>query len=456
MVEVADFSQLIIAAIEDRDWVRLAHLKQEWPEAELATPFCLETLAELPVKDKILFFRALPAELQVELMASLEGPDADELLMKLTDEEASTIFEELSDDDRAYLLSELPGKLTHRLMRLLRPEDRDRAKILLGYPQDSVGRLMSAEYIRIKPHWTVDRALNHIREQGQEMESITMIYVTGLGGKLVDALTLKELVIARPESLVEELMDDTFISLSPWDDRQKAVQLMQVYDRSALPVVDHDGYLIGIVTFDDVFEAAQEEVTEDFHKIGGVLPLKTSYMTARPWELVFNRIGWLAFLLVVNLLSSSVIGAYEEILSTYIVLAFFMPLLIGTAGNTGSQASSMMIRGLSTGEINLGDWWRALLQELFIGLLLGLTVGALGFGLGVMRGGPMIGLVVFLTLVTILILSNLVGILLPFLFTRLRLDPAVASGPLITSIADALGLLIYFQYATTILGVGHG
>ncbi len=456
MSDTLGFPASIVQALEEKNWVHLAQCKSDWPEPELAAPLCLETISELSKKDRILFFRALPAELQVEVIASMEGPQADELLVQLTDEEASQLFEEMSDDDRAYLLDELPGRLTHRLMRLLRPEDQKRAKILLGYPEDSVGRLMSADYIRIKPQWTVEMALDHIREQGQDMESITMIYVTRLGGKLADALTLKELVLARPDSVVEELMDDTFVSLSPWDDRQKAVQLMQVYDRSALPVVDKDGYLIGIVTFDDVFEVAQAEVTEDFHKIGGISPLKTSYSAARPWQLVANRLGWLSFLLVVNLLASSVIGAYEELLASQIVLAFFMPLLIDTAGNMGSQASSMMIRGLSTGEIELGDWWRAFLRELLVGTLIGLLVGVLGLGLGIFRGGYLIGLVVFLTLVSILLLSNLVGILLPFLFTRLNLDPAVASGPLITSIADALGLLIYFQYAAWILGVGHG
>lgn len=456
MPSVEILPEVLRRCLEDHDWVGLARLKAEWPDPEIAAPIGLDTLAELPKKDRILFFRALPEELQVAVVSSMEGPDADELLVQLTDAEAQEILEDLSDDDRASLLAELPGRLTHRLLRLLNPEDLARAKLLLGYPENSVARLMTADYIRIKPHWTVERALNHIREQGQGMEHISMVYVTRLGGQLADALTLRELVLARPESLVEDLMDDTFVSLHPLDDREKAVHLMQVYDRSALPVVDKDGYLMGIVTFDDVFEIAQEEVTEDFHKIGGVLPLKTSYLAARPHELVINRIGWLAFLLVVNLLSSSVIGAFEELLSVQIALAFFMPLLIGTAGNTGAQASSMMIRGLSTGEIELGEWGRALVRETVVGLLLGVTVGVLGFGLGLTRGGVLIGAVVLLTLITILFLSNLVGILLPFLFTRLRLDPAVASGPLITSIADALGLWIYFQYASLLLGIGHG
>jgi len=456
MLDELVLPQQISQSIENHDWLSLAHLKKEWPDAEIAAPYCLKILAELTKKDKILFFRALPEDLQVMLVSSMEGQEADELLVQLTDAEAREILQELSVDDRTYLLAELPGKLTHRLMRLLTPEDQRQALNLLGYPKDSVGRLMTSGYIRIKPHWTVERALNHIREQGQEVEHVTMVYVTELGGKIVDALSLRELVLARPESLVEDLMDYTFVSLSPYDDREKAVQLMQTYGRSALPIVDKEGYIIGLVTFDDVFEVAQEEVTEDFHKRGAIIPLKTSYLLARALDLIKSRLGWLSILLVVNLLSSSVIGFFEELLAANIVLAFFIPLLIDTAGNTGSQASSMMIRGISTGEVDLNDWWRALFREVFIGLLIGISVGAMGFGLGLVRGGYLIGLVVFLTLVTMLFLSNVIGILLPFIFTRLKLDPAVASGPLITSIADALGLLIYFQYANLILEQFHG
>ncbi len=451
MEELGILDAELFQLIEEENWPLLAQKKEFWPDAELSAPICLDIITDLPKKSRILFFRALPSEVQVELVAHLDREAADRLLVQMTDAEAREILEELSPDDRVYLLQELPGQLTQRLMTLLPLAEQREARTLLGYPEESVGRLMTSEYVKIKAHWTVERALEHIRKYGQELESVNMVYVSELGGRLTDALALDQLVLARPESLVEDLMDGHFISLRAHDDREEAVRLMQRYGRTALPVVDGAGYLMGIVTFDDVMDVAEEEITEDFQKASAVTPLKMSYWEAGPMTLIRSRVGWLAILIFVNLISSSVIALYQDVLSGNLILAYFIPMLIATAGNTGSQSSSMMIRGLSTGEIGLDQWFRVFLKELLVGLVIGLIMGVLGFGLGFYRGGATMGLVVFATLVSLLVLANLIGILLPFLLIRFKQDPAIASGPLITSLADAVGLLIYFNWAVVIL-----
>jgi magnesium transporter len=279
-----------------------------------------------------------------------------------------------------------------------------------------------------------------------------VIYVVDAGWRLLDDMPLRRLVLAEPTQRVEEIMDHTMVRLEATDDREEAVRTMRRYDRVALPVVDTGGVLVGIVTVDDVFDVAEEEATEDFHRAGAMLPLRTSYWEATKRVLFRARIGWLAALVLVNLISSGVIAAYEEVLEAVVALAFFIPLIIDTGGNTGSQSATMMIRAISTGDVTPRPWFRAFTKELAIGVAIGLSLGVLGMLLGFFRGGFAIGIVVLLTMVTMLVMTNLVGVVLPFLLTRLRLDPAIASGSLITSIADAVELIISFSFAVWILG----
>jgi magnesium transporter len=326
-----------------------------------------------------------------------------------------------------------------------------------GYPEESVGRLMTPDYLAVKPEWTIFRALEHIRTRGHESETADVIYVVDDGWRLIDDMPLRRLVMADPNKTVRDVMDDAFVSLRATDDREEAVRKMQRYNRVALPVIDAEGVLLGIVTVDDVMDVAEEEATEDFHRVGGVMPLGMSYWQAGLWILYRSRIVWLAALVIVNLVSSGIIAAYEEALEALVALAFFIPLIIDTGGNAGAQSATMMIRGISTGDIRLDQWARVFVKEAGIGLIIGTTLGAMGFLLGFWRGGPEIGmqlgLIVLLTMIAMLVLTNLIGMILPFILTRLKLDPAVASGPLITSIADAVGLIVYFTIATAILGI---
>lgn len=457
MTTTSTLPPLIGGMIDERRWKELARPEVEWPAEDTIAPELVDVLLGLPKSDRVMLFRAFPRRVAAEVFASLEGDTRDDLLLALTDRETKLLLADLNPDDRTYLLHELPGQVTQRLLNLLSPEDLAEARQLLGYPDDSVGRLMTPDYLAVKPHWTVDQALRHIRRRGHESETTNVIYVVDDDWRLIDDLPLRRLVLADLDTPVSELMDRSFVSLQATDDREEAVRRMRRYDRIALPVVDTTGVLTGIVTVDDVFDVAEEEVTEDFHRVGGVVPIRTSYWQAGLWILYRSRIVWLAGLVMVNLVSSGIIAAFEEALEAVVALAFFIPLIMGTGGNAGAQSATMMIRALSTGDVRMNQWLRVFVKESAIGFVIGLSLGVMGFVLGYIRGGPETGLslgaIVLLTMVAMLVLTNLIGTLLPFVLTRFDVDPAVASGPLITSIADAVGLIVYFSIASAILGV---
>jgi magnesium transporter len=442
----------IARLIEEKRWAELSSRRVAWPDSEMVAPELVDFLLELDKEDRVLLFRALPRRLATEVFAYLEPEPRDALLRELTDGETRQLLANLNPDDRTGVLEELPGRVTQRLLNLLSPEDLEEARQLLGYPEESVGRLMTPDYVAVKPEWSVDRALEHIRRLGRRSETINMIYVHDDDWRLLDALPLQSFILAKPDKTVSDIMDYSFASLRASDDREEAVRMMQRYDRVALPVVDSQGILLGIVTVDDVFDVAEEEVTEDFHKSAAVTPLNRGYWQASLWNLYSSRIGWLATLVMVSLVSSGVIGIYEEVLESVVALAFFMPLVIGTGGNAGTQAATMMIRALSTGDVEIRQWFRAFLREIAIGFTLGVSLGALGMVLGIFRGGYEVGLIVLLTMMVMLVITNLLGMSLPFILTKLGLDPASASGPLVASIADAIGLLVYFAIASRVLG----
>lgn len=443
----------IVQLIEEHRWAELSSKRVAWPEPEVIAPELVDLLLELDKPDRVLLFRALPRDLGAEVFAYLEPEPRDALLRELTDGETRHLLASLTPDDRTSVLEELPGQVTQRLLNLLSPEDLKEARQLLGYPEDSVGRLMTPDYVAVMPEWTVEKALQHIRKLGKRSETINVIYVHDASWKLIDALPLQAFILAKAESTVAEIMDYSFVSLNAHDDREEAVRMMQRYGMLALPVVDSKGILLGIVTVDDVLEVAEEETTEDFHRSAAVTPLNRSYWQATLWGLYRSRIVWLAGLVMVSLVSSGVIAVFEETLEALVALAFFMPLVIGTGGNAGTQSATMMIRAISTGDVETGQWAQAFLREMVIGLILGLSLGALGMMIGIFRGGFEVGLIVFLTMTVMLVITNLLGMSLPFILTKLKLDPASASGPLVASIADAIGLLVYFSIASRVLGL---
>ena len=432
--------------INQQQWSELRDLFSQYPVPDIA-----DLLMRAQQTDRVLLFRLLPRAISSDVFSYLESEDQNEILKGLTHEETRNLLLNLRPDDRTVLFEELPGRVTQKLLNLLTPEELEKTRLLLGYPEESVGRLMTPDYVAVRPEWTVGEALDHIRKKGRDSETLNIIYVTDTEWKLMDAVELHRFILADPRQKVAELMSHSVISISAFEDREEAVHMMLRYDILALPVVDSEGVLLGVVTFDDVMDVAQAEATEDFHKGAAVTPLKGSYRETGIWELYKSRIVWLLGLVVVNLLSLELMAYYEELLASTIALTFFIPLLLGSGGNTGSQSSTIMVRGLATGDIEVSQWAASLAKELIVGLALGLTMGLAGVVLGTWKGGLTIALIVGLTMLLIIVVANLIGVILPLVLTKLDLDPAVASNPLITSITDATGLLIFFAISRWIL-----
>lgn len=433
--------------IRQKDWRQLKEVLSLWPAPDIA-----DLLANLEEREIAILFRLLPTQLAAEVFSELDASKGRYLLQQLGNEHVRDIILELSPDDKTELFEELPAEAIQKLLSLLPPKERKESLELLGYPKESVGRLMTPEYVAIGPHWTIRQALRHIRRYGSDAETVNMVYVVDERGRLIDDVPLRKLILANPQQKVESIMDWNFVSISAFEDQEKAVAVMKKYNLIALPVVDSQDVLLGLVTVDDVLDVLEEEVTEDIHKGASILPLERSYSTAPIWLMFRKRVVWLWLLAIAGFLSGSVIANFEEILGKIIALAFFIPVLIDTGGNTGSQSATLIIRAMATGDLSPKKWFNVVKKELSVGILLG---GALGVVLYLWsyfwKGKWEIGLVVGLSVIIITLWANLFGSLLPILLTRLKLDPAVVSSPLITTIMDVTGLLIYFSIAIWLL-----
>jgi len=442
--------------IENQNWTGLRESVEDWRTPEIA-----DLLVDMEKTYRILFFRALPKTQMSEVFSHLEPEYQNNLLIELTDEEIQHLLANLAPDDRTTLLSEIPGQITQRLLNLLNPQDLREATKLLGYPEESVGRLMTPDYVAVRPGWTIRESLAHIRKIGKMSETINVIYVTDTSWKLLDALDLKLFILTEPDRTVQDIMDDVFISISAFQDREETVQVMQKYDKLVLPVVDSEGVLIGIVTIDDVLDVAEEEATEDFQKMGGVSALDTPYMAASVWTMFKKRSGWLAVLFLGQMLTTTAMENFEAQLESIIVLALFIPLIISSGGNSGSQATSLIIRAMAVSDVFLKDWWVVMRKEALAGLMLGFFLAVIGIfrvlgwqWLGFYDYGSeyvLVALTVSVALVGVVSWGSLVGSMLPFILRRIGFDPATSSAPFVATFVDVTGLLIYFGAASVIL-----
>jgi len=445
----------IRSLLETRDFSTLKEVLSEWSPTDVA-----ELISEFPESEQALIFRILPRDLAADIFEYIDFDLQVSLLKGLGKEEVAAILNEMSPDDRTALLEDLPGSAARQMITLLSADERKIAVTLLGYPEDSVGRLMTPDYISVKPGWTLNEVLNHIREYGKDSETLNIIYVVDEKGKLVDDLKIRDIILASPDAKVSDLMDENFIALHVTDDQEKAVQVFKKYDRVALPVVDSLGLLIGIVTVDDVFDVAEEEATEDIHKIGGVEALEEPYVNVPLFQMVRKRAGWLSILLIGEMLTTSAMTFFEGEISRAVILALFVPLIISSGGNSGSQAATIVIRALSLGELKLRDWWFVMRREVISGLLLGFILGAIGFlriTAWQLVGNPygvhwvLLGLTVFFSLIGVVLWGTLSGSMLPFILKKLGADPATSSAPLVATMVDVTGLVIYFTMAIIIL-----
>lgn len=417
-------------------------------------------MCEMPAQNRVLAFRVLPRELAADAFEYLPFDIQQELLRSLGQEEVAEILDEMAPDDRTVLLDELPGTVTHQLLNLLNPDERRIAVQLLGYEEDTIGRLMTPDYVCLRSDWTVQHALEHIRRYGHDSETLNLVYVVDDNGKLIDDIRIRKLLLAPPGASVADLMDDTSISLKATDDQETAVEAMRRSDLTALPVTDSDGVLIGIVTIDDILDVAQEEATEDIQKFGGMEALDEPYLKIAFSRMVRKRAGWLVILFLGEMLTATAMGFFEKEIEKAVVLVLFVPLIISSGGNSGSQAATLVIRAMTLTEVTLADWWRVMRREVFTGLALGTILGTIGFlrislwsAFSNMYGEHwlLVALTVGISLIGIVLWGTLSGSMLPFILRRAGLDPATSSAPFVATLVDVTGLVIYFAVAIVVL-----
>jgi magnesium transporter len=441
--------------IDARNFTALRELFADWPPADIA-----EVITDFSEDEQVVVFRLLPHNLAADVFEYLDVEAQQDLLRAMAHEQVVGILNEMSPDDRTALLEELPSAAARKLIKLLTPEERNIAQALLGYPEGSVGRLMTPDLIAVDAGWSVREVLEHVREHGQDSETLNVIYVVDDRGKLLDDIRIREFLLKPLETRVSDLMDENFVSLNVTDSQEDAVNIFRKYDRTALPVVDSGGVLVGLVTIDDMLDVAEEEATEDIQKFGGMEAVDETYMRIPLLTMVRKRAGWLVVLFLGEMLTASAMGFYEGEIAKAVVLALFLPLIISSGGNSGSQASMLIIRAMALGEVTLRDWLHVMRKEIISGLLLGCILGAIGFLRVAIWSqfssiyGPhwmLVALTVGFSLIGVVLWGSLSGSMLPFILRRVGADPATSSAPFVATLVDVTGLIIYFSIALLIM-----
>jgi len=437
------------AAVASHDMNQILSLLDNWNAPAIAA-----AIRKLSSVEQAVVIRVLPRKTAAATFQFLELAQQERLLKAMAQKEVAHILNDMAPDDRTMLLEESPAAVTRQLLNLLTPDEHRIALSLLGYPKGSVGRLMTPCYLSIKMEWTVAQVLEHIRQHGEDSDTLNVLYVIDEHGLLIDDIRVREFLLASPDRLVSEIMDNRYVKLTATDSEQTAVNLFLQEDRKALPVTDTAGALLGIVTIDDVLKVAETKATKEIQKIGGSEALDEPYMAISFWRMVKKRAGWLVVLFLGEMLTATAMGFFEGEIEKAVVLALFVPLIISSGGNSGSQATTLVIRALALGEVKLMDWWRVMRREISAGLALGSILGAIGFFRIAAWShfsniyGPhwfLVALTVGVSLVGIVLWGTLAGSMLPFMLRRVGLDPATSSAPFVATLVDVTGLVIYFS-----------
>ncbi|MDL1892256.1 magnesium transporter [Sphingobacteriales bacterium CHB3] len=445
----------IRALIDARDFATLKELFADWNPADLA-----DLIDDLPYEDQAIIFRLLPRALAADTYEYLAHEKQANLLKAMGQEQVGNILNDMDPDDRTALFEELPSAAVQQLIALLSPQERAVAQSLLNYPEDSIGRLMTPDFIAVKMDWTVQDVLNYVRANGHDKETLNVIYVVDDKGKLIDDLRIREFLLAPLEKKVSEMMDENYASLPAHADRETAIEVFKKYNRTALPVVDSNEHLLGIVTVDDVLQVQEEETTEDIQKIGGTEAFEQPYLEISVPKMVRKRAGWLVVLFLGEMFTATAMGFFEEEIAKAVVLALFVPLIISSGGNSGSQAATLIIRAMALGEVTLATWWRVMRREIIAGLSLGSILGTIGFlriALWTIftdiygEHWFLVALTVGMSLVGVVLWGSLTGSMMPFIMRRFGADPATSSAPFVATLVDVTGLVIYFSIAAIIL-----
>lgn len=445
----------IVEMIQNRQFNELRGTLASFTPATLADIF-----VDMSPQDVAVLFRLLPRALAADIFEYLGIEAQEALLHSLGKDEVAAVLNEMAPDDRTALLEELPGPVTQRLISLLSPEERAVAIQLLGYPPESIGRRMTPDYVAVRPDWTLAEVLAHVRKVGRDKETLNVVYVTDERGRLVDDLRLREVILADPNAHISDIMDSQFVALRADQDQEECVRMFAKYDRIALPVVDTSGHLVGIVTVDDVLDVAEKEATEDIHKMGAVEALDAPYMSVQFAKMMRKRVVWLSALFLGEMLTATAMGYFEDEIKKAVVLALFIPLIISSGGNSGSQATSLIIRALALGDVKLRDWWKVLYRELGAGITLGAVLGTIALVRVMLwpwrsqvygEHYALVALAVACSLVGVVLYGTTIGAMLPLILRRLGFDPAVSSAPLVATLVDVSGIVIYFSIAAVIL-----
>ncbi len=448
--------------IRKKDWESLRIAFDELDPADIA-----EVLDDLPPDDSGVIFRILPRDVAGSSFEYLPIDQQTEIVQTLGSDALAAVLNEMAPDDRTRLFEELPAEVTKRALEQLKPEELKVARALLGYPEDSAGRFMTPEYLSLKPSMSAADALSFVRANGKGKETLNVLYVVDERGSLLFDVRLQDLVLADPSARIGEIEPRPLVSIPATAGKDEIVSTFEKYDRFALPVTDTRGALVGIITADDVLDVAEEAATEDIQKLGGMEALDAPYMEISAWEMLRKRGGWLSILLVGEMLTTTAMTYFEGAIERAVVLALFVPLIISSGGNSGSQATSIIIRALAVREIDTPDWWRVLVRELRSGLMLGLLLGSIGFvrillwellhHFGVISSSYgehylLVAITVAASLIGVVLFGSVTGSMLPFILRRLGFDPATASAPFVATLVDVTGIIIYFTAASLILG----
>lgn len=433
----------------------LREVLNRWLPADVA-----DLLADLNSQEDIVAFQCLEPEHAADTFVYLHRSAQLGLIQVLPESELSRILNTLAADDRTALLEGMPPDEVERLLTLLTPENQRVSRALLSYGTGTVGRLMTPDFIDVHEEWTVNQVLEHVRKVGKDSETLNAVYVIDGQHHLIDDIRMREVLLATPATFVHELMDRQFVALKVTDAEALAVAQFRKYDRTVLPVIDGRGVLIGVVTVDDVLDVAEETATREIQKFGGLEALDEAYIATPVLELVRKRATWLMVLFLGEMLTASAMGFFEKEIERAVVLALFVPLIISSGGNSGSQAATLIVRALAVGEVKLRDWWLVMRREIFSGIILGVVLGTIGFlrialwsAFSDMYGAhwPLVGATVAVSLVGIVLWGTISGSMLPFLIKRCGLDPATSSAPFVATLVDVTGLVIYFTVAMVIL-----
>lgn len=441
--------------IEGRQYAQFRESIEGMEPADIADVFRL-----IPADLAAIGFRLLPHDEAADVLSYFDAEFMETLVAALGTQQACRILDEMSTDDLAGFLEEVPAPVAQGIVASLKPENRQAIQAILGYPEESVGRIMTSDYVRVRAHWSVAQALEHIRRYGRDAETVNVVYVVDDKGKLVADIRLRAILLADPESVIQDIIEPITTALRATDDQESAVRMMARYDRIALPVVDSHGVLVGIVTADDVADIAEEEVTEDIQQLAGVEALDEPYMATGFVEMLRKRAGVLAILLVAQSVTIGVLGFFEGRLSAAKILILFIPLIIASGGNTGTQTASLLIRAIALNELGPDAWKKVLLKELATGAALGVFLGLLSW-LAVLlwnltplaqTSNPLLaGATVGLSVLGIVLWAVSLGSMLPLILQRLKLDPTTISSPLVATLMDVSGLTIYLTVAIIML-----